>query len=78
MTNPKKDEPDLSFLNYKNSINLLIMDGSLKQVLYYSEEYSGNESVQELTANAEDIARFLSDADWKQTDNVSERPSSNG
>ena len=78
MTNPKKDEPDLSFLNYKNSINLLIMDGSMKKVLYYSEEYSGNESVQELTANAEDIARFLSDADWKQTDNVSERPSSNG
>ena len=54
------------------------MDGSMKKVLYYSEEYSGNESVQELTANAEDIARFLSDADWKQTDNVSERPSSNG
>ena len=75
MTNPKKDEPDLSFLNYKNSINLMAMDGSLKQILYYPKNYRGVESIQELNANAEDVARFLSDADWKQNDSITDIPS---
>ena len=63
LTNPKNDEPDLSFLNYKNAISLIGQNG-----IQYAINYPAGESViQAGDADNRELIDYLEKADWSQT-----------
>ena len=63
LTNPKDDEPDLSFLNYKNAISLIGQNGTAP---YTNLHPADSDGVQPGVADAKALAQFLSGAEWTQ------------
>ena len=61
LTNPKDDEPDLSFLNYKNAISLI---GQNDTAPYATLCPADSDGVQPGVADAKALAQFLESAKW--------------
>ena len=67
MTNPTVREPDLSFLNYKNAVSLIAENGIEYAISYPAEDDSQEEYTFRIgTADAPELARYLSRTDWRQ------------
>ena len=60
LTNPAEQEPDLSFLNYKNAISL-VADQDVVSAIYYDEH-----SINVGMAEGNTLAVFLDHADWAE------------
>ncbi len=77
LTNPKDDEPDLSFLNYKNAISLIGQNGNgvAPSARLYPADSDG---VQPGVADAEALAQFLESAEWTQRRAPSSSPEPRG
>ncbi len=63
LTNPKEDEPDLSFLNYKNAITLIGQHDTAPYANLYPADSDG---VQPGVADTEALAQFLAGAEWTE------------
>ena len=66
MTNPKVNEPDLSFLNYKNAIPLLVESDDLFTI--YNPPAKSNEATYTSFANVDgvELARYLDLVTWQK------------
>lgn len=75
LTNPKDDEPDLSFLNYKNAISLIGQNDTAPYANLYPADSDG---VQPGVADAKTLAQFLSGAEWTERRAPSSSPEPRG
>ena len=75
LTNPKDDEPDLSFLNYKNAISLI---GQNDTAPYANLCPADSDGVQPGVADAKALAQFLSGANWTKRRAPSSSPEPRG
>ena len=75
LTNPKDDEPDLSFLNYKNAITLIGQNDTAPYANLYPADSDG---VQPGVADAKALAQFLSGAEWTKRRAPSSSPEPRG
>ena len=68
LTNPvSSEEPDLSFLNYKNAVNLVIEQDEIMAIHCPSNDVSGNSNQILIgAAHGKDLAKYLSQQDWKK------------
>lgn len=66
LTNPPGEEPDLSFLNYKNAVSL-VAEMDEVTVINRPESYKPSpSSIQIGVANGADLARQIDDWEWKE------------
>ena len=75
LTNPKDDEPDLSFLNYKNAIPLIGQNDTAPYANLYPADSDG---VQPGVADAKALAQFLESANWTKRRAPSSSPEPRG
>ncbi len=75
LTNPKEDEPDLSFLNYKNAITLIGQNGTAP---YANLCPADSDGVQPGVADTKALAQFLENAEWTQRRAPSSSPEPRG
>ena len=75
LTNPKDDEPDLSFLNYKNAIALIGQSDTAPYANLYPADSDG---VQPGVADGKALIQLLESADWTQRRAPSSSPEPRG
>lgn len=75
LTNPKDDEPDLSFLNYKNAIALIGQNDTAPYANLYPADSDG---VQPGVADSKALAQFLESAEWTKRRAPSSSPEPRG
>lgn len=64
LTNPRDEEPDLSFLNYKNAISTVIDSTEIWAVSH--TDSSTSITLPDYAINGAEFARFLDEASWKE------------
>ena len=75
LTNPKDNEQDLSFLNYKNAIPLIVQNDTAPYANLYPADSDG---VQPGVADAKALAQFLESAKWSKRRAPSSSPEPRG
>ena len=66
LTNPAgSGEPDLSFLNYKNAVNLVIELDEVMAIYCPSSDETGSQ-IQVGAADGKELAKYLNQWDWKE------------
>lgn len=66
LTNPTdSEEPDLSFLNYKNAVNLVIEQDEVMAIYCPTSDESGSQ-IQVGAADGKELAKYLNQWDWNE------------
>lgn len=66
LTDPKNDEPDLSFLNVKNLLSLIADTESVQAVYYPPADSAGNGEIRLGTVNGSALAKYLDLVSWQK------------